>query len=107
MPGIAGFNETILTHLHACDALLLDGTFWREDEMQIMIESDASASSMGHMPVGGPDGSLEVIAPLPITHKIYTHINNTNPMLIEHSAERRAVETAGCTVGRDGLEFSI
>jgi pyrroloquinoline quinone biosynthesis protein B len=107
MPGIAGFNETILTHLHACDALLLDGTFWREDEMQIMIESDSSASSMGHMPVGGPDGSLEVIAPLPITHKIYTHINNTNPMLIEDSPEHAQVKAVGIQIAWDGLELTL
>jgi pyrroloquinoline quinone biosynthesis protein B len=107
MPGIAGFNERILTYLHVCDALLLDGTFWHEDEMRGMIESNASASSMGHIPVGGPDGSLAVIAPLPITHKIYTHINNTNPMLIEDSPEHAQVKAAGIHIAWDGLELTL
>ncbi len=107
MPGILAFNDTILTHLPACDALLIDGTFWREDEMKVMVGSDASASSMGHLSVGGPNGSLEVIAPLPITHKIYTHINNTNPILIEDSLEHARVKAAGIEIAWDGLELTL
>jgi len=107
MPGIGACNETIMTYLHSCDALLLDGTFWREDEMQVMIGSDATASSMGHLPVGGPNGSLELIASLPIAHKIYTHINNTNPMLVEGSPEHSLVKAAGVEIGWDGLELTL
>jgi pyrroloquinoline quinone biosynthesis protein B len=107
MPGVSALNETLMTYLHACDALLLDGTFWLENEMQVMAGSDASASLMGHLPVGGPDGSLEAIAPLPITHKIYTHINNTNPMLVEDSPEHALVKAAGIEIGWDGLELVL
>jgi len=96
-----------MTHLHACDALLLDGTFWHEDEMRVMVGSKASASSMGHLPVGGPNGSLQVITPLPIAHKIYTHINNTNPMLVEDSPEHAFVKAAGVEIGWDGLELTL
>ena len=87
--------------------MLLDGTFWREDEMKAMVGNEASASSMGHLPVGGLNGSLEVIAPLPITHKIYTHINNTNPMLVEDSPEHARVKAAGVEIGWDGLELTV
>ena len=55
--------------------------------------------------VGG--GSLEKIAGLPASRKIYIHINNTNPMLIDGTLERREVEDRGVEVGRDGLEFAI
>ena len=82
-------------------------TFWREDEMRVMVGGQASASSMGHLPVGGPNGSLQVITPLPITHKIYTHINNTNPMLVEDSPEHALVKAAGAEVGWDGLELTL
>jgi pyrroloquinoline quinone biosynthesis protein B len=107
MPGIGAFNKSIMTYLDACDALLLDGTFWREDEMKVMVGSEASASSMGHLPVGSLNGSLEVIASLPITHKIYTHINNTNPMLVEDSPEHARVKAAGVEIGWDGLELTV
>jgi pyrroloquinoline quinone biosynthesis protein B len=35
------------------------------------------------------------------------HINNTNPILMGGSPERRAVEAAGLIVGWDGLEFEL
>jgi pyrroloquinoline quinone biosynthesis protein B len=62
---------------------------------------------MGHLPIGGADGSLEQLAPLPIERKIYVHINNTNPILIEDSSERRVVEEHGMEVAADGLELEI
>jgi pyrroloquinoline quinone biosynthesis protein B len=62
---------------------------------------------MGHLPVGGPEGSLVQIAALPIRRRIYVHINNTNPMLVEHSPEQRAVKETGIEVGWDGLEFTL
>lgn len=107
MPDVAALDESTLTEVRNCDTLLLDGTFWGEHEMQLMGVGSTSAREMGHLPVGGPDGSLARIAPLPIRHKIYLHINNTNPMLIEGSPERAAVEAAGVTIGWDGLEFSL
>jgi pyrroloquinoline quinone biosynthesis protein B len=66
-----------------------------------------TATEMGHVPVSGVGGSLKVLSDRNVRHKVYTHINNTNPMLIEDSAERRAVEAAGCIVGYDGMELSI
>ncbi len=54
---------------------------------------------MGHLPIGGAGGSLEALAPLPIERKIYIHINNTNPILLEDSPERRAVEERGTGSG--------
>jgi pyrroloquinoline quinone biosynthesis protein B len=107
MPGVSTLNKTLLSYLQDCDALLLDGTFWDDQEMQRAVGANASASQMGHLPVGGSGGSLEQIASLPIRHKIYTHINNTNPMLIDDTPERIAVEAAGITVGWDGLEIQL
>src|SRR5260370_25426026 len=83
LPGLTYFDDLTRTYLEACDALLLDGTFWSEDEMASRHVGTTPAAQMGHLPVGGPDGSLALIASLPISRKIYIHINNTNPMLIE------------------------
>jgi pyrroloquinoline quinone biosynthesis protein B len=107
LPGVTFLNETVMTYLQDCDALLLDGTFWSEHEMQDMQVGTASATSMGHLPVGGPHGSLSQIASLPILHKVYTHINNTNPMLLENSPEHAAVKAAGIAIGWDGLELNL
>lgn len=66
-----------------------------------------TAADMGHAPVSGATGSLKVLADLQVPHKIYTHINNTNPMLLENSPEAAAVKAAGCIVGCDGMDFNI
>jgi pyrroloquinoline quinone biosynthesis protein B len=62
---------------------------------------------MGHLAVGGPGGSLERLSRLPIERKIYIHINNTNPILLEDSPQRRQVERSGLEVADDGLEAEV
>lgn len=104
-PGVAALAGDVLARLQEADALLVDGTFWSDEEMQI-VDVSASARDMGHLPIGSEDGSLAAVACLPATRKIYVHINNTNPILREDSPERRAVERAGVEVGWDGLEFT-
>ncbi len=61
---------------------------------------------MGHLPISGPDGSLTNLRELDGIRKIYTHINNTNPILQEQSSERRTVQDAGWEVAWDGLEIT-
>jgi pyrroloquinoline quinone biosynthesis protein B len=105
IPGLAAFDEEVRRRVRDADVLLLDGTFWSDEEMQSVGASGASARAMGHLPVGSKDGSLALVASLRETRTIYVHVNNTNPMLLEDSVERRAVEEAGAEVGWDGLEF--
>ena len=62
---------------------------------------------MGHLPIGGPEGSLAGFADLAGARKIYTHINNTNPILNEQSPQHRAVRDAGWEIAWDGLEIAI
>lgn len=107
MPDVAALNDQAHAFLQDCSALLMDGTFWSEDEMATTGVGMASASRMGHWPVGGDEGSLALLTTLPIEHKIYTHINNTNPLLHPSSVEHAAVKAAECKVGYDGLEFEL
>jgi pyrroloquinoline quinone biosynthesis protein B len=108
IPGLASLeDESVSQHLRACDALLLDGTFWSECEMVDSGTGSKTASEMGHLPVGGPTGSLARLAALPIKHRVYVHINNTNPMLIEETPEHLAVTAAGVEIGRDGMELLV
>jgi len=107
LPDVAALNKTILHWLPQCDALLFDGTFWSETEMRDQGLGKLFAADMGHAPISGATGSLNVLAELKVRHKIYTHINNTNPILIEDSPEAAAVKAAGCVVGCDGISLEI
>lgn len=97
-----------LKHVFAgLDCLLLDGTFWSDDELIRLQGSGQRAREMGHVPVGGEDGTLQQLAGLRTPRKMYIHINNTNPMLNEAGAEYRAVRDAGWELAEDGCHFTL
>jgi pyrroloquinoline quinone biosynthesis protein B len=104
-PDVGGLNEGLTAALKEADAVLFDGTFWSGDELGRVKESAASSGDMGHMTI--KDCSLAALKGLAARRKIYIHINNTNPVLRPGSPERDAVESAGITVGSDGLEFEL
>ena len=107
VPGCGGLASKLLSRLNEADLLLFDGTFWTNDELERLNISDRPALAMGHVPISGADGSLAALSQLTCRKKVYTHINNTNPMLVESSPERAAVEAAGMIVGMDGMHFEI
>jgi pyrroloquinoline quinone biosynthesis protein B len=107
LPGVQELTAAVRTELADCACLLIDGTCWRDDELIRLGLAGKTAREMGHLPIGGPGGSLEQLSPLAIEHKIYIHINNTNPILLEDAPERRIVEEHGIEVAADGLELQI
>jgi len=107
VPGCGEIDRAVASRLRGADAVLFDGTFWRDDELPALGISPTRAREMGHVPIVGPGGSLALLADLPAAIRVYTHINNTNPILIEDSAERRALEAAGVVAGVDGLTFEL
>jgi pyrroloquinoline quinone biosynthesis protein B len=106
-PGLARLDDGVLSRLAASDLVLLDGTFWRDDELDRLGISARSARDMGHLPLSGPGGTLEALARLERPRKVLVHINNTNPILLEDSPEREAVRGAGVEVAYDGLEIEL
>ena len=88
------------------DAVFFDGTFWTDDELIALGLGKARAQDMAHVPIGGPDGSLARLSDLS-GRRIFTHINNTNPVLREGSSERALVGKAGWEVAYDGLEVVL
>jgi pyrroloquinoline quinone biosynthesis protein B len=103
VPGCGGFTASLIERLATAHNVLFDGTFWSDDELIKLGISSSRAREMGHLPISGPDGSLAVLHRLSSRPTvIYTHMNNTNPILIEDSPERRTVEAAGVFVGSDG-----
>jgi pyrroloquinoline quinone biosynthesis protein B len=107
VPGCGGLDSGLMTRLASADVLLFDGTFWTDDELIATGIGTRTARELDHLPISGPSGSLDRLATLPSRHRVYTHINNTNPILLEQSAERAAVERAGIIVGFDGLRLSV
>jgi pyrroloquinoline quinone biosynthesis protein B len=106
VPGCASVTPALKDRLRNSAVVLFDGTLYTDDEM---IRSGTGAKTgrrMGHMPIAGADGSLAALAGL-TGRRIYIHINNTNPILIEGSPERRAVEQAGWEIAVDGLKIVL
>jgi pyrroloquinoline quinone biosynthesis protein B len=102
MPAVAQYTDELLAELDLCDAVLLDGTFWSDDELQRVDPAARSARQMGHVPLGGPGGVLDVAQGLRRPRKIFVHINNTNPILDEDSPQFAEVKSAGWEVAKDG-----
>lgn len=105
-----GADGEYVARISGADACLFDGTFWTSDELPRLGLGSARAEDMAHLPLAGDRGSLALLAGLGTTRamrKVFTHINNTNPILVEGSPERRAVEAAGWEVAADGLEIDL
>ena len=104
--GIKALDEATLSELAAADLRFVDGTFWTAQELLQLRPGAPDAHAMGHLPIGGPDGSLVRISQLP-GRSVYIHINNTNPILDSESEQTAAVEQAGVEIAYDGMELEL
>jgi len=107
IPGCGAIDPALAARMAGTDLVLFDGTFWTEHELIALGISDRPAAAMGHLPMSGPEGSLAQLSSLSGTRRVFTHINNSNPVLIENSDERAAVQAAGWIVGDDGMRFEL
>jgi pyrroloquinoline quinone biosynthesis protein B len=107
VPGCGEIDDALLARLRAADAVLFDGTFWDDEELRTLGISEKTAREIGHLPINGAGGSLEQLATLPSETRVYTHVNNTNPILLEDSRERRLVRAAGIAVAHDGMRLTV
>lgn len=107
-PGLGAMDEHVWRSMQSVACILVDGTFWTDDEMLRLGFSHKRARDIGHLPQSGPGGMLEWLDRLPrSTRKILTHVNNTNPILDEDSAERAELARRGVEVAWDGLEIVL
>jgi pyrroloquinoline quinone biosynthesis protein B len=106
IPGAANVTATLGARLARADVVLFDGTLFADHEMISTGTGEKTGRRMGHMPIDGENGTLAALADLP-GRRILTHINNTNPILVEGSPERRKVEAAGFEVAEDGMEIVL
>lgn len=106
-PGLGEIESHVMQAMHDSDCLLVDGTFWTNDEMCTQNISTKTAQQMGHLPQSGKDGMLAVLATLNNTRKVLIHINNTNPILDEDSPQRKILNAADIEVAYDGMEIDL
>jgi len=106
VPGAAAVPASLYERLARADVILFDGTLFHDDEMITTGTGNKTGRRMGHMPVGGADGTLAALAGLR-GRRILIHINNTNPILVKDSPERRLVEAAGFEIAEDGMEIVL
>ena len=107
-PGLAEIEPHVWEAMTAADAVLVDGTFWTDDEMIALGLSKKRGSDIGHLAQSGAGGMLTWLDKLPATtRKVLIHINNTNPILDEDSRERAELRAHGVEVAYDGMEIEL
>lgn len=107
VPGCAHMSQALATRLRGAALVLFDGTLWHDEEMIEAGVGTKTGRRMGHMAMSGDQGSMAAFASIDVGRKIYCHINNTNPVLVEGSPERHAAEAAGWEIAHDGMEIEL
>jgi len=106
IPGCAQMTDGLKQRLAGASVVLFDGTLWQDDEMIRLGLGPKTGQRMGHMSVSGPNGTIASFRDIPVKRKILIHINNSNPILVDGSAERGLLAKAGWEVAHDGMEVS-
>ena len=106
-PGLGEIEPHVMAAMQAVDCLMVDGTFWTDDEMCTQNISHKKSREIGHLPQSGEGGMIEVLNGVTKARKILIHINNTNPILDEDSEQRKILDAAGIEVSYDGLEIDL
>lgn len=105
-PALAAWPDAFHDALTGADVVLLDGTFWDDDEPCRSGFSTRTASGMGHLPIDGPDGTAVRLAPL-TARCLYTHLNNTNPLVDPAAPQHRQLAQLGLAVAAEGMEIDL
>jgi pyrroloquinoline quinone biosynthesis protein B len=107
-PGLGEITPPVFDAMASADAVMVDGTFWTDDEMKTLGLSKKSARDIGHLPQSGAGGMVEWLGRLPArTRRLLIHINNTNPILDEDSPQRAELQRAGIEVCEDGMTIEV
>ncbi|MCE8017518.1 pyrroloquinoline quinone biosynthesis protein PqqB [Halomonas sp. MCCC 1A17488] len=107
-PGLGEPSDAARALMAEADCVLVDGTLWHDDEMARLGITDATGREMGHLALAGEGGMIAELDALPeTTRRILIHINNTNPILDETSAERAVLDRHGIEVAHDGMQLTL
>ena len=106
-PGLAAIDAELREFMDGADCMLVDGTLWTDDELIRLGAGRKRGMEMGHLALSGEHGMLAELRRWPNARKVLVHINNTNPVVDEDSAQRHEVESAGIEVAYDGMEIVV
>ncbi|MGB8474068.1 MAG: pyrroloquinoline quinone biosynthesis protein PqqB [Candidatus Acidiferrum sp.] len=106
-PNLPGIGDRWLRAVEESDLSILDGTFWKDEELLSIQKGSKSARAMGHLPLWGDRGLLRQPFRPSKTRRVLIHINNTNPILNDESPESRIVREAGWEIAYDGMELAV
>jgi len=107
IPGCAAFPDELAQRLRGAPLVLFDGTLWQDDEMIASGVGVKTGNRMGHMSISGEAGTLAAFRTLGVKRKVFIHLNNTNPVLMDDSPERKCVTDADWEVAYDGMEIRL
>jgi pyrroloquinoline quinone biosynthesis protein B len=107
IPGCAAMTEALRHRLAEAELVFFDGTLWQDDEMIRLGVGNKTGRRMGHISMSGEDGAIAAFSDLGVRRRIFIHINNSNPVLLEGSRERRLAEEAGWEIAYDGMEVRL
>jgi pyrroloquinoline quinone biosynthesis protein B len=107
VPGCAVMTDALRRRLAGAALVFFDGTLWRDDEMIRAGIGEKTGRRMGHMSMSGDEGTIATFSELGVRRRIFIHINNSNPVLLDDSPERREVEAAGWEIAYDGMEVRL
>ena len=103
----AEVTANLKSRLQGAPLVFFDGTVWRDDEMIAAGLATKTGRSMGHISMSGEEGAIAALENLGIERKIFLHINNSNPVWLAGSEERKAAERAGWQIPADGTEIVL
>jgi pyrroloquinoline quinone biosynthesis protein B len=106
VPAAAAVTAAMMERFARADVVFFDGTLFRDDEMIRTGTGTKTGRRMGHMPIDGDHGSLAVLESIS-TRRIFVHINNTNPILVDGSPQRTQVQRRGWEIAEDGMEIVL
>jgi pyrroloquinoline quinone biosynthesis protein B len=103
----AHVTDDLKSRLSGAAAVFFDGTVWRDDELIVAGLGNKTGQGMGHIAMSGESGAIAALAGLDIGRKMFLHINNSNPVLLRDSAERKTAERSGWQIPADGTEITL
>jgi pyrroloquinoline quinone biosynthesis protein B len=106
-PCLARWPGELDDALEGAGCVFLDGTFWDDEEPRRAGFTERTATRMGHLPITGPNGTSERFAALPAARRLYTHLNNTNPLVDPDADGHRALAGLGIEVATEGAVIEL
>jgi pyrroloquinoline quinone biosynthesis protein B len=107
IPGCAAMTDALRARLAGSALVFFDGTLWRDDEMIRLGVGSKTGRRMGHMSMSGDDGAIAAFRDLGVRRRIFIHINNSNPALLDDSPERHHANAEGWEIAHDGMEVRL